>query len=123
MSTAHAIRSSCSVGLLLLELGARLEFRLHRACVGAGIELPAFAARGGGPQHVHTAARNKIGIAPGAGGTVRFPRIGRQRTAYLALSARRISAATALQQWGWWMKSFDAAAGPRANVDKDKGEK
>ena len=42
----------------------------------------------------------KLGLLPGAGGTVSIlRRIGRHRTAYLALSARRISAATALQ-WG-----------------------
>ncbi len=100
-ATAHAIRASRNVGQLLLELTARLEFRLHRACIGSGIELPAFAAR-------VVAARNTfvqlpeitLGLLPGAGGTVSIlRRIGRHRTAYLALSARRISAATALQ-WG-----------------------
>ena len=84
-----------------MSLGAKLEFQLHRACIGAGIELPAFAA------HV-VAARNtfmqlpeiQFGLLPGAGGTVSIAkRIGRHRTAYLALSARRINAATALQ-WG-----------------------
>jgi len=101
VSTAHAIRSSRSVGLLLLELGARLEFRLHRACVGAGIELPAFAARVVADRNTFIQLPEiKLGLLPGAGGTVSIPRrIGRQRTAYLALSARRISAATALQ-WG-----------------------
>ena len=38
-----------------------------------------------------------MGLVPGAGGTVSLPRrIGRQRTAWLALSGRRIDAATAL---------------------------
>ena len=42
----------------------------------------------------------KLGLLPGAGGTVSIlRRIGRHRTAYLALSARRINAATALE-WG-----------------------
>jgi enoyl-CoA hydratase len=100
-ATAHAIRATRSVGQSLLELSARLEFRLHRACIGSGIELPAFAAR------VVAAADTFIqlpeitlGLLPGAGGTVSIPRrIGRHRTAYLALSARRINAATA-RQWG-----------------------
>jgi len=101
VSTAHAIRSSRSVALLLEELGSRLEFHLHRACIGAGIELPAFAS--------HVVAQGntfiqlpeiKLGLVPGAGGTVSIlRRIGRHRTAYLALSARRITASTALQ-WG-----------------------
>ncbi len=41
-----------------------------------------------------------IGLIPGAGGTVSLPRrIGRHRTALLALSGERISATTALD-WG-----------------------
>jgi enoyl-CoA hydratase/carnithine racemase len=39
-------------------------------------------------------------LVPGAGGTVSLPRrIGRQRTAQLALSGQRLDAATALR-WG-----------------------
>jgi enoyl-CoA hydratase/carnithine racemase len=42
----------------------------------------------------------KYGLIPGAGGTVSLPRrIGRQRTAYMALSMRRVPASTALR-WG-----------------------
>ncbi|MBW2546968.1 MAG: enoyl-CoA hydratase/isomerase family protein, partial [Deltaproteobacteria bacterium] len=41
-----------------------------------------------------------MGLIPGAGGTVSIlRRIGRQRTAYLCLSAKRITAPTALE-WG-----------------------
>ena len=41
-----------------------------------------------------------MGLVPGAGGTASIPRrIGRQRTAYLALSNRRLDAETALA-WG-----------------------
>ena len=41
-----------------------------------------------------------MGLVPGAGGTVSLPRrIGRQRTAWLALSGERIDAETALA-WG-----------------------
>ena len=41
-----------------------------------------------------------MGLVPGAGGTVSIPRrIGRQRTAYLALSGLRVDAATA-HRWG-----------------------
>jgi hypothetical protein len=100
-STAHAIRSTRSVGRLLLELGSRLEFRLHRACIGAGIELPAFAARvlAEGNTFVQL-PEIRMGLLPGAGGTVSIlRRIGRHRTAYLALSARRVKAPTALE-WG-----------------------
>lgn len=99
--TAHAIRSTRSVGKLMLELGTQLEFRLHRACIGAGIELPAFAARVVANSNTFMQLPEiKLGLLPGAGGTVSIPRrIGRHRAAYLALSARRINAETALQ-WG-----------------------
>jgi enoyl-CoA hydratase/carnithine racemase len=41
-----------------------------------------------------------LGLIPGAGGTVSLPRrIGRHRTAALALTGRTIDAATALE-WG-----------------------
>jgi enoyl-CoA hydratase/carnithine racemase len=41
-----------------------------------------------------------MGLVPGAGGTVSLPRrIGRQRTALLALTGRRIDATTA-REWG-----------------------
>ena len=39
-----------------------------------------------------------MGLVPGAGGTVSLPRrIGRQRTAWLALTGTRLDAATALR--------------------------
>ncbi|MBK7170199.1 MAG: enoyl-CoA hydratase/isomerase family protein [Gammaproteobacteria bacterium] len=98
---AHAIRSTRNAGRLIAEQSARIECRVHRACIGSGIELPAFAGR-----LVASADTNfqlpeiTLGLIPGAGGTVSITRrIGRQRTAYLALSARRINAQTALA-WG-----------------------
>lgn len=100
-ASAHAIRSLRLPGAVLAQCAQRIDFHLHGACIGAGIEIPAFARR-------VTAARKtffqlpeiRFGLIPGAGGCVSLPRrIGRQRTAWLALSARRISAATALE-WG-----------------------
>ena len=100
-ATAHAIRSSRPIGRLLLELESQLEFRLHRACIGAGIELPAFANRVVANKNTFIQLPEiKLGLIPGAGGTVSIlRRMGRQRTAYLALSARKINASTALE-WG-----------------------
>jgi hypothetical protein len=98
---AHAVRSTRNAGRLIAEQAARVECRVHRACIGSGIELPAFAGR-----LVATAdtlfqlPEITMGLVPGAGGTVSITRrIGRQRTASLALSARRINAETALA-WG-----------------------
>ncbi len=100
-ATAHAVRSIRNAAHLLVRCADRVRVELHGACIGAGIELPAFA------KHV-TASENAffelpelgLGLVPGAGGTARLPRrIGRQRTAYLALSGVRLEAPTALR-WG-----------------------
>jgi enoyl-CoA hydratase len=101
ISSAHAVRSSRNVAPAMLALSSRLEFHLHRACIGSGIEIPAFAARVVANSNTFVQLPEiKLGLLPGAGGTVSIPRrIGRHRTALLALSARRINAATALQ-WG-----------------------
>lgn len=100
-ATAHAIRSTRHAGRLLIECADRVSVRVHGACVGAGIELPAFA------HHVVAASdaffllpEVNFGLVPGAGGTASIPRrIGRQRTAYLAIAGVRIDAPTALA-WG-----------------------
>jgi hypothetical protein len=100
-ATAHAIRSTRSPGRLLAACADRLCFELHGACVGAGVELPAFARRVVAAEDaVFQLPEVAMGLVPGAGGTVSLPRrIGRQRTAQLALSGRRLDAATALR-WG-----------------------
>lgn len=100
-ATAHGIRSTRNPGRLLAHCAGRVRAELHGACVGAGIELPAFAG------HL-LAAKDAffqlpevaMGLVPGAGGTVSIPRrIGRQRTAYLALSGLPLDTATA-HRWG-----------------------
>jgi enoyl-CoA hydratase/carnithine racemase len=99
-ATAHITRLTRSPARLAHLLADRLHVRLHGACMGAGIEVPAFA------RHVTAAPDTRIalpevalGLVPGAGGTVSIPRrIGRHRTAALALSGSVIDAATAL---GW----------------------
>lgn len=100
-ATAHLIRSTRSPARLLAACGDRVRAELQGACVGAGVELPAYArrvvARGDAFFELPEVA---MGLVPGAGGTASLPRrIGRQRTFYLALSGRRIDAETALR-WG-----------------------
>lgn len=99
--TAHLVRSLALPGRLLAQCAARVSVRVHGACIGSGIEFPAFAS------HL-IATRDawfqlpelSFGLIPGAGGCVSIPRrIGRQRTAWLVLSGRRIDAETALA-WG-----------------------
>ncbi len=100
-ATGHVIRSLRLPARALLDCGSRISFHLHGACIGAGIELPAFAQRiTAAPDTFFQLPELRFGLIPGAGGCISLPRrIGRQRTAWLALSGRRISARQALD-WG-----------------------
>jgi len=101
VAAAHLIRLDRSVAARAERCRDRLRPLLHGACIGAGIEIPSFAA--------WVEARDDtffqlpeltMGLIPGAGGTVSLPRrIGRWRTAYLALSGQRLDLPTALT-WG-----------------------
>ncbi len=99
--TAHLVRTRAGAAGPLHRIADRVEARLHGACVGAGIELPAFAGRVvAAPDAVFRLPEIAMGLVPGAGGTVSIPRrIGRWRFLYLALSGRGLDAATA-QRWG-----------------------
>lgn len=98
---AHLIRTTRSAARALLDIASRTTFLLHGACVGAGIELAAFGRRVvAEPGTRISLPEVGMGLIPGAGGTVSLPRrIGRQRTAYLAITGQAVSAATALA-WG-----------------------
>lgn len=100
-STAHAVRSARNAGRLLAHIADRVEARVHGACVGAGVELAAFAARViARPNAWFQLPEVGMGLVPGAGGTASLPRrIGRQRSAWLALSGARLDAERALE-WG-----------------------
>ena len=98
---AHAIRMATLPAHMAARCADRMVAHVQGLCVGASLELAAFASR-------IVARRNAIfqlpelamGIIPGAGGCVSLSRrIGRQRTAQMILSGRRISARTALA-WG-----------------------
>ena len=98
---AHRVRTTQAVGLAIDRLGDRIEVVLHGACIGAGIEVPAFSRRVlARPDVSIRLPEISMGLVPGAGGTVSLPRrIGRWRTEYLALTGESIGLATALQ-WG-----------------------
>lgn len=97
-ATAHLVRMSHSAGLLMHRVAARSEVRVHGACIGAGVELAAFAGRVlATSDATFSLPEVAMGLIPGAGGTVSLPRrIGRWRTAYLALSGAPLDAETAL---------------------------
>ena len=98
---AHTIRVLQSAARLAAQLGPRLTARLHGACVGAGIEMPAAAGRiVARPGATFRLPEVGMGLIPGAGGTATIPRrVGRHRAAWMALSGHEIDLATALD-WG-----------------------
>ncbi len=100
-STAHRIRSLRNPARALFRCAQRVEFRVHNACIGSGIELPAFGRRISARSDTYFQLPElRLGLIPGSGGCVSLPRrIGRQRTALLALGGKRLSARRALE-WG-----------------------
>ena len=100
-ATAHVVRSTRNAARLLARLAGRVRAEVHGACIGAGVELAAFAKRVvARPDAFFELPEVAMGLVPGAGGTASIPRrIGRQRTAYLALTGERIDARTA-HEWG-----------------------
>ena len=100
-ASAHLLRLARSPARALHRVAGRTTVHVHGACHGAGVELPAFAHRVvAHPGATFTLPEVAMGLVPGAGGTVSIPRrVGRQRTASLALAGRPIDAPTALA-WG-----------------------
>ena len=100
-ATAHAVRSTRNAARALAAVAERVKVKLHGACIGAGIELPAFAGEVTASEDAFFQLPEiPMGLIPGAGGTVSLPRrIGRQRTALLALTGARFSPEQALD-WG-----------------------
>ncbi|KHK91280.1 enoyl-CoA hydratase/isomerase family protein [Novosphingobium malaysiense] len=98
---AHAIRYLTLPAREAVLCADRFEAQVDGACVGAGLELAAFARK------VTATSRSwfqlpelAMGILPGAGGCVSVThRIGRQRTLLMILSGKRIGARQALE-WG-----------------------
>ena len=98
---AHAARITRSAASLMHRLRDRVDVHLHGACVGAGIELPAFAGHiRATPDAFFILPEVRFGLIPGAGGTASIlSRVGRRNLNYMALTGDRITAPTALA-WG-----------------------
>lgn len=98
---AHAVRSVRSVPALLARCAPRLKVRVHGAAIGAGVEMAAFGAHiAATPDAFFQLPEIRYGLIPGCGGCVSIPRrIGRLRSAHLALSAQPLPAQRALE-WG-----------------------
>ena len=100
-ATAHVIRLRRSAGGAIARVADRTTVHVHGSCAGSGVELAAFAGHViAHPDATFVLPELALGLIPGAGGTVSLPaRIGRHRTALLALAGRPIDAATA-EEWG-----------------------
>ena len=100
-ATAHLVRSLALPGRELALCGPRVQVEVHGACIGSGVEFPAFAADvAAHPDSFFQLPELRYGLIPGAGGCVSISRrIGRQRSAWMVLSGRRITARRA-KQWG-----------------------
>ena len=98
MSQAHQIRLRRMPAAALAAIASKVQCHVHGACIGAGIEMPAFAAEIiAKPDSVFRLPEVQMGLIPGAGGCVSIPRrIGRQTFNALAISGREVSAEEAL---------------------------
>jgi len=100
-ATAHWVRTVHSPARQFAIFSEKIRCQVHGACIGSGLELPAFAKR--------LVAKRKtffhmpeleMGLIPGAGGTVSLSRrMGRQRTVWMLFSGKRINTNVALA-WG-----------------------
>jgi hypothetical protein len=100
-ATAHWLRTLRLPATRLAALAPRLSVHVQGAAIGAGTEIAAFGYRvTATPTAWFQLPELKYGLIPGAGGTASLPpRIGRHRTAWMALSMARVPARTALA-WG-----------------------
>jgi enoyl-CoA hydratase/carnithine racemase len=94
---SHAVRLGRSLALLVWELRDRIVVGIHGSCLGAGIELPAFASRVVAAEDARVGLPElDLGLIPGAGGTVSIPRrAGSPALLDLLLSGGTVDAASA----------------------------
>ncbi|WP_343572347.1 enoyl-CoA hydratase/isomerase family protein [Mycobacterium sp.] len=104
-ASAHLARTRYSPALALDALTTRLgkacRAEVHGQVLGSGLEMAAFCGRiTTAPDAVFGLPELRLGLIPGAGGTVSVTRrIDRWRTAYLVLTGLTLDAETALA-WG-----------------------
>lgn len=100
-ATALAVRLTRHPGRSAHLVADRLHAHLHGNCIGAGIEIPAFAGTvTADPDTRFALPELDLGLIPGAGGTVSVRRrIGRHRMNWLALTGTVIDTDTA-RSWG-----------------------
>ena len=100
-STAWAVRMTQHPGWCIAQIAERTTVHMHGKCIGAGVEMPAFASHViADPDTTFLLPELAMGLIPGAGGCVSITnRIGRWRTLWLVLTGATLSAQEALA-WG-----------------------
>jgi enoyl-CoA hydratase/carnithine racemase len=98
---AYLVRLARAPWRVIDRMAAKVTVTVHGACVGAGTEMAAYAGRVVAAEDAFfTLPEVRMGLVPGAGGSVSVPRrIGRHRAAWLMLTGDRLPAETALR-WG-----------------------
>ncbi len=98
---AHMIRMATLPAFAIAACADRLSVHIQGACIGAGLEMAAFAKSISATSNAwFQLPELAMGLIPGAGGCVSIPkRIGVDRFLSLFSSGKRISANTALD-WG-----------------------
>ncbi len=101
LTAAYLVRLSRAPWRVIDAIADKVTVMAHGACIGAGIEMAAYAGRiAATPDAFFALPEVGMGLVPGAGGSVSVPRrIGRWRAAWLMLTGDRLPAATALR-WG-----------------------
>jgi hypothetical protein len=98
---AYLVRLERAPWRVIDRIAPKVTVRAHGACIGAGTEILAFAGRvTAAPGSFFALPEVRMGLVPGAGGSVSVPRrIGRWRAAWLMLTGDRLTADVALR-WG-----------------------
>jgi hypothetical protein len=101
LTAAYLVRLSRAPWRVIDAIADKVTVMAHGACIGAGIEMAAYAGRiAATPDAFFALPEVGMGLVPGAGGSVSVPRrISRWRAAWLMLTGDRLPAATALR-WG-----------------------
>ena len=98
---AYLVRLERAPWRVIDRIAPKVTVHAHGACIGAGTEIIAFAGRiVAAPGSFFALPEVRMGLVPGAGGSVSVPRrIGRWRAAWLMLTGDRVGAEVALR-WG-----------------------
>jgi len=106
---AYLVRLERAPWRVIDRIAPKVTVHAHGACIGAGTEIIAFAGRiVAAPDSFFALPEVRMGLVPGAGGSVSVPRrIGRWRAAWLMLTGDRVGAEVALR----WGLVDEAAAG------------